>query len=137
MREAGDVLLLTGDMHWGRIVRLQPRDAVSTGMQMVELISSPTSLVTTPVVDPLAKARADKRNPWPRHSDATLVGGVLELEGARSPFFASTPFRHRGNHVCLLSFRRRGESLEVTPRYFLLRTGSLPTAANPFVLRHR
>lgn len=137
MREAGDVLLITGDMHWGRIVRLHPRDALATGMQMVELISSPTSLVTTPVRDSLAKAKADKRDSWPRHSDATLVGGVLELEGARAPFFASTPYRHRGNQVCLVSFRRKGDSLEVTPRFFPLRPGSPPGAANPFVLRHR
>ncbi|HLM67194.1 MAG TPA: hypothetical protein VK358_06690, partial [Longimicrobium sp.] len=137
MREAGDVLLITGDMHWGRIVRLTPRDARDSGMQMVEVISSPTSLVVTPLRDPLAVAQADKRERWPRHSDATLVGGVLELEGARAPFFASTPFRHRGNHVCVLSFRRRGESLEVTPRYFPLLPHLQPTSATPFVLRHR
>jgi hypothetical protein len=137
MREAGDVLLLTGDMHWGRIVRLTPKDALNSGMQMVELISSPTSLVVTPLRDPLAVAQADKRELWPRHSDATLVGGVVELEGARSPFFASTPFRHRGNHVCVLAFRRRGDSLEVTPRYFPLLSGQQPTSAPPFVLRHR
>jgi len=137
MREGGDVLLLTGDMHWGRIVRLNPRDALESQMQMIEVISSPTSLVVTPIRDPLAVAKADKRDPWPRHSDAKLVGGVLELEGARSPFFAYTPYRHRGNHVCLLSFRRRGDSLEVTPRYFPLLPGLQPTTVTPFVLRHR
>jgi hypothetical protein len=61
----------------------------------------------------------------------------LELEGARSPFFASTPFRHRGNQVCVLSFRRRGDSLEVTPRYFPLLHNLQPTTAPSFVLRHR
>jgi 3',5'-cyclic AMP phosphodiesterase CpdA len=137
MREAGDVLLLTGDMHWGRVVRLSPKDALDSGMQMIEVISSPTSLVTTPVRDPLAKLKADKRDPWPRHSDAKLLGGVVELEGARSPFFGYTLYRHRGNHVCLLSFRRRGESLEVTPRYFPLLPGLQPTSVTPFVLRHR
>ena len=137
MREAGDVLLITGDLHWSRIVRLNPKDAMDTGMQMIEVISSPTSLVTTPLRDPLAKAKADKRDPWPRHSDPKLLGGVVELEGARSSFFAYTLFRHRGNNVGMLSFRRRGSSIEVTPRYFPLRPGDPPSAATPFVLRHR
>jgi hypothetical protein len=104
---------------------------------MIEVISSPTSLVTTPLRDPLAKAKADKRDPWPRHSDAKLMGGVVELKGSRSSFFAYTLFRQRGNQVCILSFRRRGESLEVTPRYFPLRPGDPPATVAPFVLRHR
>ncbi|HVG63215.1 MAG TPA: metallophosphatase [Hyalangium sp.] len=137
MREAGDVMLITGDVHWGRIVRLNPRDALDSGMQMIEVTSSPTSLVTTPLRDPLAKAKADKRDPWPRHSDAKPVGDVVELQGARSSFLANTLYRHRGNQVCILSFRRRGDSLEVTPRYFPLRPGDALATATPFVLRHR
>lgn len=137
MREGGDVLLLTGDMHWGRILRLCPKDALSSGMQMIEVISSPTSLVVTPVRDPLAVAKADKRNPWPRHSDATLVGGTVELDGARSAFFGYTLYRHRGNNVCVLTFQRRGDSVEVTPRYHPLHPTLQPATASPFILRHR
>ncbi|WP_224240443.1 metallophosphoesterase family protein [Hyalangium gracile] len=140
MRQAGDVLLITGDMHWSRIARFMPKDALATGMQMIEVICSPTALVTTPGVDQLADLKANlsgKKERWPRHSDATLIGGALELEGSRSSFFAYTLYRQRGNNVCLLSFRRHGDSLEVTPRFFPLEPGGPPPAVAPFVLRHR
>jgi hypothetical protein len=137
MREAGDVLLLTGDLHWGRVAQLVPKDALASKMQMVEVISSPTSLVTTPVQDQLSQLKARKGDPWPRHSDATLLGGVVNMAGTRSPFFAFTLHRQRGNHVCVLSFRRRGDSLEVTPRYFPLLPNAQPSVASTFVLSHR
>jgi hypothetical protein len=137
MREAGDVLLLTGDMHWGRVAQFVPKDAMASGMQMIEVISSPTSLVTTPVQDQLSQLGARKGDPWPRHSDADLIGGVVNLQGTRSPFFAYTLHRQRGNHVCMLSFRRRGENLEVTPRYFPLLLDAQPAVVRPFVLSHR
>jgi hypothetical protein len=137
MRQAGDVLLLTGDMHWSRVAQLVPKDALATGMQMIEVVSSPTSLVTTPVQDPLHKLGARKGDLWPRHSDAALLGGTVALEGTQSSFFAYTQFRNRGNSVCTLSFRRRGENLEVTPRFFPLLPGAQPVTANPFLLSHR
>jgi hypothetical protein len=140
MRKGSDVMLITGDLHWSRIARFVPRDAVATGMQMVEVICSPTSLVVTPGVDQLADLRAalsGRKERWPRHSDARLIDGVVEMEGTASPFFASTSFRQRGNNVGLLSFRRRGDSLEVTPRFFPLDPGTPPVNVSPFVLRHR
>ncbi len=140
MREAGDLLLITGDMHWGRIARLTPRDALDSGARMFEVISSPTSLVETPLADQKSWLRnlfSRRKDRWYRHSDATLIGGILELSGARSPFQVSTLYRHRGNQVCLLSFRRQGDSLEVTPRFFPLEPGALPIIVAPFVLRPR
>ncbi|WP_224368590.1 metallophosphatase [Hyalangium versicolor] len=140
MRQGGDVLLITGDMHWSRIAQFVPKDMMATGMQMIEVICSPTSLVTTPVVDQMSDMKAamsGKKERWPRHSDATLIGGTLEMAGTRSSFFAYTLFRQRGNNVCLLSFRRTGDSLEMTPRFFPLDPGTPPVVAKPIVLRHR
>ncbi|MDY7226434.1 metallophosphatase [Hyalangium rubrum] len=140
MREAGDVLLLTGDMHWGRVVRFEPRDALASTARMYEVISSPTALVETPGSDQWSRFKdtfSTKKDRWFRHSDATLLGGIMEVEGTRAPFQVSTLYRHRGNNVCLLSFRRHGDSLEVTPRYFPLEPGTPPNVVAPFVLRHR
>jgi hypothetical protein len=140
MREAGDVLLITGDMHWGRLVRMTPRDALDAGAQLYEIISSPTSLVVTPLVDQWAKVKAavsGNKSRWYRHSEATNLDGTLEVEGMRAPLQASTLYRHRGNHVCLLTFRRHGDSLEVTPRFFPLEPNAPPAVVSPFILRHR
>jgi hypothetical protein len=123
-------------MHWGRVAQLVPRDALSSGMQMIEVISSPTSLVVTPFQDQGSTISARPGDPWPRHSDAALLGGKVDLEGARG-FFGYTLHRQRGNQVCLLSFRRRGDNLEVTPRYFPLLVGAQPVVVKPFVLSHR
>ncbi|MDC0710159.1 metallophosphatase [Stigmatella sp. ncwal1] len=140
LRQGGDVLLITGDMHWGRVLRLTPRDALGASANMFEVICSPTSLVTTPVADQMSAVSrffAQRKNRWYRHHDATIMSGILEVEGTKGPFSVSTLYRHRGNQVGLLSFRRHGDSIEVTPRFFPLVPGTPPNVVAPFVLRHR
>src|SRR5690606_33910819 len=67
------VLCLTGDVHWGRIVRAAGPFGTAP---IFEVISSPTSLVESVGADQVALAIDGIRSlfgqsrPWPRHHDA-------------------------------------------------------------------
>lgn len=139
LAEAGDVLLLTGDFHWGRVARLTPQAALAGVPNLYEVVSSPTSLLSDSIVDDVGRIRHPSRpNPvWPRHSDAELLGGIFTFEGTGSRYVAETLHRQQGNQACLLSFRATGDGVEVTPRYFPLKPGLPPVTVKPFSLRHR
>ncbi len=139
MRQAGDVLLVTGDFHWGRTAQLTPQDVLAGAQELYEVVSSPTSLLSDSVLDDIGGVgKPPKRDPdWPRHSEADILAGIFEFEGTHRRHVAITTHRQTGNQVCMLSFRRSGSGVEVTPRYFPLKPGLPPRVARTFTLRRR
>jgi len=115
--EAGKpVLLLTGDVHWGRVssVRDRQRDAVV----FHEVIASPSSLVATIGADQVkdvigaVKDWFGSRDPWPRHGGAQAPPSHLPHSGQR--FRTAAGWRgHRGNQVAVLRMTRRAAGIDV------------------------
>jgi hypothetical protein len=109
------VLLLTGDVHWGRVtsVRDRRRDVVA----LHEVIASPASLVATVGADQVADAiGAVKRwvgatDPWPRHAESAAPPSHLPHSGQRFRTGAWTGYR--GNQCVMLRLARRGFGVSV------------------------
>lgn len=116
------VLCLTGDVHWGRI--LEARDGTSGRAGLYEVISSPSSLVSTPVQDQLRGIGAavaglfGKREPWPRHSPPDDAPAFFARETLGRRFACRSLHGQRGNQVVVLSFRRKGFGLELEVTYW-------------------
>lgn len=119
-RLRNDAMLITGDVHWGRVVRCRAADHT-----IYEVISSPTSLVTTVGSDTVSRVGGwfrglFSRDPihWPRHSDPDEPPRLFAQDALR-PMRYETEVLHRqkGNHVVVLSFRHAGDRLEVRPTY--------------------
>lgn len=136
-KQAADVLLLTGDVHWGRVAELTPTAALGSQARLYEVISSPSTLVTTVGADFFARAKnwlGGSRDPWPRHADTPEVPSVLRLPG--SSYAARTLFPHKGDQLCVLRFARAPNALDVTAHY--VEVGSLRVATAPtFRMRRR
>jgi hypothetical protein len=109
------VLLLTGDVHWGRVsaVRDRRRDTVA----IHEIISSPASLVATVGADQVAdvvgaaKRFFGARDPWPRHSEAAPPPSHLPHSAQR--FRVSQLDQHVGNQFLIMQMARRGTGVDV------------------------
>jgi hypothetical protein len=137
MRRAFDggapLLLVTGDVHWGRVVEIL--DANRMRSAGFEVISSPSSLVTSIGLDQVRTIGAaigglfGRRNPWPRHSDARDPESHFAQRDLGARFPIARVHRQKGNMVALLSFRRTGFGLELRVRYFPIHRK--PTAPVP------
>jgi hypothetical protein len=109
-------LCLTGDVHWGRVV--ESMDAATHRTAFYEIISSPSSLVTTVGADQFKELGGligglfGKRSPWPRHSDPQPPPDYLAPKSLGSRFVCSLLHGQKGNHVTLLRFNRHGNGLE-------------------------
>lgn len=116
------VLCLTGDVHWGRVVRASDIRTSRTGF--IEIISSPASLVETVGADQLNKIKGvigglfGKKDPWPRHADADQPPAFLASDVLQGRFPTSAIHRQRGNHVVLLRFRQQGGGIELRIKYW-------------------
>src|SRR5690606_11968105 len=85
------LLLVTGDVHWGRVLRAV--DSRSSMPLLYEVISSPASLVSFVGVDQVKSIGAGiaglfgRRNPWPRHGDPNDPPAYFarEVLGSRLP----------------------------------------------------
>lgn len=132
-------ICLTGDVHWGRIAAAQD---ITTGRTAItEIISSPSSLVTTVGADTIKRIGGffhgifGASDPWPRHSapsepPAFVASGAL---GGRFP--CSTIHRQKGNHVAVLSFSQAGGGLECLVTYWPIHADSSvarPVELGPF-----
>lgn len=132
-REAVDVLLLTGDVHWGRVAELVP-SAVSAA-RLYEVITSPSTLVTFPGIDAIKKLRGwFSRDPWPRHDDAPKLDERLAID--RLNWTTTTLFPHKGDQLCVLELTRAPDGLDVVPNYVEVGTMNVRTAPR-FRLRRR
>ncbi|MCR9137614.1 MAG: alkaline phosphatase D family protein [Alphaproteobacteria bacterium] len=115
------VLLLTGDVHWGRVTRIKEGGRT----RFIEIICSPSSLVSTIGGDQLSTIGAGfrrffrgEKTRWPRHADAPDA----------EPFFAQTVFgkryrtevvyRHKGDQLAMLALRRAADTLEAKVTYY-------------------
>lgn len=93
------ILILTGDVHYGRIARCQIRP----GVDLYEIISSPTSLVNEKV-----------GGKW---SEAPGVFPVESISGVvRKKVFNNLDYRVTENHFLTLAFYRDGLKTKVVPK---------------------
>ncbi len=136
-KAAADVLLLTGDVHWGRVAELTPTASLGTQTRLFEVISSPATQVTTVGADAWARAKnwlSGNKDPWPRHSDTPEVPAMLRLPGVS--YATDTLFPHKGDQLCVLRFTRAPNGLDVTANY--VEVGSMRVAQAPtFRMRRR
>lgn len=117
------LVLATGDVHWGRA--LSAVHPGSPGAPVFEVISSPTSLVSTILADQAKtvwggiKGLFGTPDPWPRHSDPEVPPprfgnakqyGTALLARTDDP---GTPAAMRGNHAMMLRFARSAGGLDV------------------------
>lgn len=136
------MLCLTGDVHWGRMT--QSIDGVSQRTAFYEIISSPSSLVTTVGVDTTKIIGSwfvglfGRKNPWPRHADPEKPPDYLPAKETGVRFANTMLHGQRGNHVALLRFTRQGGALSFRVRYWALSRDSSvvqPPELGPFLLR--
>lgn len=121
------VLCLTGDVHWGRILRA---DGPSGTAPVYEVISSPTSLVESVGADQVAaalggiKAWFGKPDPWPRHHQTATPPERFGVRGTYAPnlLHAASERRTamRGNMALMLRFKRIGPALDIEVDYIPL-----------------
>jgi hypothetical protein len=115
------VILATGDVHWGRVLRAD--DPSAPGATVFEVISSPTSLVSSVAVDQTRavwgaiKGLFGTADPWPRHPDPgrppDRFGSLGQYATAVAARPGGTPAAMRGNHAFMLRFARAGGGLDV------------------------
>jgi hypothetical protein len=117
-----EVVWITGDVHWGRVAEAMNR--TNPARKIYEVISSPTSLVTTVGYDQFAQVKSfvtglfGNKDPWPRHADADDVPAFLAREVLGSKYGCVKYHGQKGNHVAVLSFRRVGFGLDMRVTYF-------------------
>jgi hypothetical protein len=126
-RAGRPVLCITGDVHFGRVMRAtQEGDPATT---LYEVISSPTSLVTTVGADQVSQLTNNLRglfgekDPWPRHSGAAVPPDPFAPGGVASKLRTEVLFpkkKEKGNHVAILSFRAAGFGLEMRVSYWYI-----------------
>jgi hypothetical protein len=127
------ILCLTGDVHWGRVVT--SKDIRTGRTAFAEVISSPTSLVSTIGADQFKKFKGalgglfSKKETWPRHSDPDPSPVFLASDALQGRFQCSTLHGQRGNHVVMLSFRQHGGGIELRVKYWPINTD--PTIGRP------
>jgi hypothetical protein len=118
------LLLLTGDVHWGRVSSAY--DVVSGAERLQEVIVSPLSLVTTVGVDQWRwfKGLFGKSDPWPRHNAGDAPPERLTFGSPRT--YRCTvgqsadvkPAQIKGDQLGLLSFDWTNARLRAAVRYF-------------------
>jgi hypothetical protein len=134
------VLLLTGDVHWGRVTEIRQRDRV----RFYEVICSPSSLVSTVGADQLQRIGSGlgrllgrTPDPWPRHSESDDPPAELARNVLGPGYRTRVLHRQRGNQVAMLALRRRGGGLEMTVTYHPLAAPSAPSRVGPLSLPPR
>jgi hypothetical protein len=125
------VLLLTGDVHYARILQadLKLTQLSGPGGSMYEVISSPTSLVNMPLLDQWSDAARRVRNflrrkpiPAARWKKALVPGEGKTLAHFSSDLRFQTKYpadreTQRGDHVAILSFRRTNLGVKLIVTY--------------------
>lgn len=115
------ITLITGDVHWGRVAGA--RDTRTGRESIFEIISSPTSLVSTVGKDQLValwSSIGGRTEPWPRHSSSQAVPEFLWFSDFGARFVSSRVHEQRGNHFVLLSFTRSGAGVHLRTTYYPL-----------------
>ena len=131
-RRASGFLLLTGDVHWGRVTTVGDSD----GVLLHEVISSPTALVTTLVRDSFRSLFGRiTRDPWPRHAAGDTAPEYFARSVIDRPYATKVVHPQKGDQAALLEFTRAGASCTVNITYHML--SSSPTNHRPIKLDFR
>ena len=102
------IVVVTGDVHYGRIASCQ----LPSGVELIEVISSPMSLV-----DPLARG---KPKPAATRFPASAVHGVRAAATETVPF---EPFRGADNHFLTLEFSQYGRRVRMAAKVWPIASG--------------
>lgn len=118
------LILATGDVHWGRV--LTAVDPGAPNAAVFEVISSPTSLVSTVISDQAKevwgsiKSLFGGSDPWPRHAEPARPPGRFGSRNQCSTGVLARnednkkPAAMRGNQAFMLRFARSAGGLDVT-----------------------
>lgn len=118
-RGAHRFLLLTGDVHWGRVTTTSSK---LTGLDLLhEVVSSPSALVTTLGVDSLKRALGwIKGDPWPRHAKPSAPPTYFARAVLGDKYLTNVRHGQEGDHVAMLEFTRRGTQVAIEVTYLPL-----------------
>jgi hypothetical protein len=106
------IVILTGDVHYGRVASC----SLTPGVELIEIISSPTALVNDLV--------GKKWNPAPDVFPASDMPGV-----AKAPVRTESAFTLTDNHFLTLQFSRSGAQVQMTVKAWpTSNPGSKPTS---------
>ncbi|MBG6202234.1 hypothetical protein IWQ48_003377 [Labrenzia sp. EL_13] len=115
------VLLLTGDVHWGRVTRV--KEAGRT--KFIEIICSPSSLVTTIGSDQLKNIGAGfrrffkgEKSRWPRHSQPPDAEPFFAQQVFGKRYRTETIYKHTGDQFAMLALRKAANTLEAKVTYY-------------------
>lgn len=126
-------LLLTGDVHYGRVSEVADRRR-QNGLAFVEVIASPLSLVETVGADGWARLNPWRDRLWPRHSDPRPAP---QLSGPHKSLQSKGHYGQKGDHVALLRFRQQGGWLDVNIEHHPLHPEHPGLAASQTAFRLR
>ncbi len=115
------VLLLTGDVHWGRVTRIKE----SGQTRFIEIICSPSSLVSTVGSDQLNNIGAGFRKffkgeetRWPRHSSAPDAEPYFAQQVFGKRYRTEVVYKHQGDQFAMLALRKAASTLEAKVTYY-------------------
>jgi hypothetical protein len=115
------VVILTGDVHFGRVAVCQ----IEPGRDVVEIVASPLALV--------AKVPANTWHEAPPEFPAVAIPGM-----ARRPVQTAEAFRLNANHFATIGFDRSGAFVRMRIRAWPVETnGRLPTPSHEFTYEIR
>ncbi len=131
----GTLVWLTGDVHWGRVMRAS---GPAGHNQLYEVVASPATLLTTTGKDTLSRLGGwlgglfGEADPWPRHNDAEDAPTSVSLAGRR--YLRNYQHLQKGDHVAMLNFRGQPRpSLQVS--YWPIRRNAGRVDVPRFLLR--
>ena len=130
------LLLLTGDVHWGRVASVRDRQRDVTAFH--EVITSPASLVKTVGADQVSdiigavKTLFGGGDPWPRHGDVKAPPSHLPHSSQR--FRTESWLAHRGNQCAVLRITRRGAGVAIDYVFHPFADTTVPATTGRFNL---
>jgi hypothetical protein len=116
------VLLLTGDVHWGRLTSTRGPDS---RLRFYEIVCSPLSLVSTVGADQLKTVGAGlraffggERERWPRHASAPDPEPFFAPQVFGRTYKTQALYKQQGNQLATLALRRAAGVLEAEVTYY-------------------
>ena len=137
------VVLLTGDVHWGRVTTI----AEAGRTLFYEVICSPSSLVSFVGADQIrtiggaiAGFFTGNRNRWPRHGDPATPSALFarDVLGARKLSNQRDEPGQKGDQVAMLYLRQSAGTIEMKVVYYEVHERPMaPVVKGPWLLRQR
>lgn len=140
LADAPQLLAITGDVHWGRVVRVLDAER-EFAPALHEIITSPSSLVASVGIDHWKRAVGWVRgfkggdDGWPRHSDAADAAPFFGADAlGRRRFSTEVRHRQKGDQLAVLSLRRHGGGVLARVTYYPLHSSRTVRAEYKAVL---